>query len=452
MITSIELQVISKILTTENIEESEKLLAFDSSYYSLFRPQIEFIQQHRDAYGTVPDVFTFQSQFPDISLVHVSEPISYLVSEIKRNKQHIILLDMFNRIKDLGPDDVKEAWDYIAAQYELASQLDSTQPMDIIHEAQERSQQILEYNKQARIPTGFAEIDKLMYGGLSTVEELLLIVARTNTGKSWVCTKMMESAQRHGFPVLYYSPEMQASFLGTRFDTWRGNFKNSDLYRGNYSEEYLKYILELPSEDTSAYILEDKDTPGGVVTVPVIRNLVKQHHIKLVIIDGLSYMEDVHKHDSDSIKYKNLCTDLFKLSKEFSCAVVVAMQANRDTRANGASKSEDGKDAFPSLYNVESSDHPGRICTQAFVLRQVFDKHILDIKMEKSRNAANHKTEFSYSWDPNTGSMSLVEDSDSDVADISDTPTISTPIITSSSIHSDDSLLEDDEDDEDIEF
>ena len=288
MITSIELQVISKILTTDNFEEADQLLSFDSSYYSLFRPQIEFIQDHVNRFGSVPDVFTFQSQFPDVELVQVSEPMSYLTAEIKRNKQHIILLETFNKIKDLDKDDVKQAWEYIEKQYEKASQLDESQPMDIIHQANERSQQILEFNKQARIPTGLAELDKLMYGGLSTVEELLLVVARTNSGKSWILTKMMESAQRHGFPVLYYSPEMQSSFLGTRFDTWRGNFKNSELYQGKYTEDYLKYIMSLPSEETSAYILEDKDAPDGVVTVPVIKNLVRKNRIKLVIIDGLS--------------------------------------------------------------------------------------------------------------------------------------------------------------------
>lgn len=450
MITSIELQVISKILTADKFEDADQLLSFDSSYYSLFKPQIEFIQNHVNQFGSVPDVFTFQSQFPDVELVQVSEPMSYLVSEIKRNKQHIILLETFNKIKDLDKDDVKQAWEYIESQYEKASQLDESQPMDIIHQANERSQQIVEFNKQARIPTGLAELDKLMYGGLSTVEELLLVVARTNSGKSWILTKMMESAQRHGFPVLYYSPEMQSSFLGTRFDTWRGNFKNSELYQGKYTEDYLKYIMSLPSEETSAYILEDKDAPDGVVTVPVIRNLVRKNHIKLVIIDGLSYMEDIRKHDSDSIKYKNLCNDLFRMSKEFGCAVVVAMQANRDTR-NNASKTEDGKDPFPTLYQVESSDHPGRICTQAFVLRQVFDKHILDIKMEKSRNASNHKAEFSYSWDPNTGNMSLIDD-DAEQEYNPSTPVISGPIISNSVVHSDDVLLTDDDDDEEVEF
>ena len=102
MISSIELQVISKILTSDSISDVNELCGFDPSYYSVFKPQIEFILNHRLEYGDVPDVFTFQSQFPNIELVSVSEPLQYLRREMAKNKQHILLLETFNKLKDLG--------------------------------------------------------------------------------------------------------------------------------------------------------------------------------------------------------------------------------------------------------------------------------------------------------------------------------------------------------------
>lgn len=404
MITSIELQLISKILTSDDPVEVDTLCEFDSSFYSVFRPHIEFILDHRQRHGDPPDVFTFQAEFPQVTLVQVNEPLSYLCQEIRKNKQHIILLETFNKLKDLGSGDVTDAWTYLSNQCEKVSQLDGTQPMDIIRDTKIRADQIVQFNKTARIPTGFPEIDKLMYGGLSTVEEFLLIFARTNTGKSWVCTKMMEAAQGAGFPVLYYSPEMQSSFLGTRFDTWRGHFQNSQLYQGKYTEEYKQYLDDLSKQETPAFILEDKDMPDGVVTVSSLTNLVKRYGIKLVIIDGLSYMTDSKKSDTDNTKYKNICADLFRMSKQYSCAVVVAMQANRETRDCRDDKGE----PFPNLYNVEGSDHPGRIATQAFAIRQIFDKHVLDIRLEKSRIANNQKPVLSYAWDVNTGNCQLL--------------------------------------------
>lgn len=412
MVTSIELQVISRILTSDSLDEINILCGFDDSYYSVFKEHIQFILNHKERYNDVPDVFTFQAQFPDITLVKVSESLTYLIEELNKNKQHIMLLETFNKLKDLGAGDVTEAWAYLNSQCERVARLDSTKPLNVVKDARERSRQVQEFSKQQRIPTGFDEIDKVMYGGLSTVEELVIMVARTNTGKSWVGTRMMESAQKHGFPSLYYSPEMQASFLGTRFDTWRGHFQNSELHQGKYDEQYYKYIDELEKEDTPAYILEDKDVPDEVVNVPVLRKIVKAEHIKLLIIDGLSYMEDSQGKisDSDYVKYKHLCTDMFRLSKQEGCAVVIMMQANRESKDNKDDKGE----VFPNIYNIEGSDHPARIATQVFAMRQIFDKHVLDIRLEKSRNANNQKPEFSYSWDINTGNMQYIPGSQSD--------------------------------------
>lgn len=447
-VVSVELQVISKILTTTNQEEIDTLLSFDESYYSIFKPAYQFIVNHYKKYGKVPDLFTFQVQeeFKDITIVNTTETIEFLTEGLKKNKKRILLLETINKIKDCSSSDADIAWNYISSQCDKISNLDDTMPMDIVSQAKERCEQIVEFNKQSRIPTGFPEIDEVMYGGLSTVEELVIVFARTNTGKSWLCVKMMESAQKHNFPVLYYSPEMQASFLATRFDTWRKQFKNSDLHQGKYSEEYLEYINALSQDKTPAYVLEDKDAADNTVNVALLQSFVKKHNIKLVIVDGLSYMEDEKHSEIDYIKYKNICADLFKMSKQYGCAVVVSMQANRETKFNIDEKN-DGKEPWPNLYNLEGSDHPARISTQAFALRQVYDKHILDIRMEKSRNAANQKPVFSYSWDPNTGNMHLIDD----IGDTIDTGYISVPL-TFDNMHPELPFDSNEEEDEDVEF
>lgn len=449
MIASIELQVISRILTSKSESEIDSLCEYDDSYYSIFKPHIQFILNHRQKYNTVPDPFTFQAQFQDVTLVTVNETLDYLKDELKKNKMHIVLLETFNALKDLGSGDVADAWKYINHQCEVIDSLDSSTPMDIIHDVDERSRQIIEFNKQKRIPTGFAEIDKAMYGGLSTAEELVILVARTNTGKSWVAIKMMESAQKHGFPVLYYSPEMQASFIGARFDSWRGHFKNSQIHQGKYEDDYRAYLDNLKDEITPAYVLEDKDVPNESVNVPYLKSFVKSHGIKLLVVDGLSYMEDARSRrgDSDYIKYRNLCEDLFKLSKQCGCAVVVMMQANRDSKNTKDDKGE----VFPNMYNIEGSDQPARIATQVFAMRQIFQSHILDIRMEKARNANNQKPEFSYSWDVNTGNMQFIADRDSINQDGPITPVVNPGLDTSKSAMADD-IEFDNEDLDDIVF
>lgn len=449
MTTSVELQVISKIITSDSESEIETLCGFDESYYSVFKKHIRFILKHRDKYGNVPDPFTFQTEFQDVTLVRVDESVEYLIHGLNKNKQHILLIETFNKLKDLGSADVTEAWQYLTTQCEKAAAMEGAKPMNIVKDALERSRQVIEFSQQRRIPTGFPEIDKAMYGGLSTVEELLLLIARTNNGKSWVSAKMMESAQKNGFPVLYYSPEMQASFLGTRFDTWRGNFKNSSLHQGNYTEQYYEYIKSLQDQEVDAYVLEDKDAPDEEVNVPLLKKFVKKNGIKLLIIDGLSYMEDVNssKGDRDYTKYKNICADLFRLSKQCGCAVVIVMQANRESKDNKDDKGE----VFPNIYNVEGSDHPARIATQVFAMRQIFDKHVLDIRLEKSRNANNQKPVFSYAWDIDTGNIRFLPDGNEPAGNAPITPVVNPGgVIQMNQPNNDDLIL--DNIDDDVEF
>lgn len=451
MIEAIEVQVISKILTSEDDNEITTLLSYDLSYFNGFKSEISYIHDHNLKYQSVPSVFDFSAQFPDFVLVAVPEPLEYLQDRLRDYKRYLILMETFNKIKDLGEGDVNDAWAYLGMQCDKASTFTQNDPMDIVKQAHERADQILEYNKQKRIPTGFPEIDKVMYGGLSTVEELLVIIARTNSGKSWVCTKMMESAQKNGFPVAYYSPEMQSAYLATRFDTWRENFENSKLFKGDYSEAYYNYLKSLSNDETSAFVIEDKDFENGV-SVRTLDPFIKKHGIKLLIIDGISYMVDDQKATRDQEKYKNIALGLFQLSKKYSCAVVLVMQANREVK-----NKDDKGESIPDLYNAEGSDQPARIATQAFGIRQIFDKHVLDIKLLKSRMANNTNPIFSYSWEINTGRMTYIPNNDSDsISSSSSTaagPILSAGSLTYSNIQPDAndlSLIDDDSDD--IEF
>lgn len=452
MIQGIELQVVSKILTTDEQEVIDTLMSFKPDlYFSAYLPEIQYIHDHFDRYKVIPSLFDFQLQFSKFTVVSVPEPLEYLVVKLKEYRQYLILLETFNKIKELGDGDTKAAWQYLQLQCEKAEILNETNPTDIVKDAPERAKQIQEFNKQQRIPTGFAEIDKVMYGGLSTVEELLVIIARTSSGKSWICTRMMESAQSHGFPVAYYSPEMQAAYLGTRFDTWRGHFENNKLFRGDYSDEYNNYIDLLKDEKTPAFVIEDKDYPDGV-SVKALDPFVKKNGIKLLVIDGISYMRDDLNSTRDQEKYKNIATGLFSLSKKYGCAVVLVMQANREVKSK-----DDKGESIPTMYNAEGSDHPCRISTQAFGVRQIFDKHVLDIALLKSRMANNTNPVFSYAWDINTGQTQYIpSDNDSNSQSIAPAqPSIVAPSISinnsppqSSSL----SLLGGDDDDSDVEF
>lgn len=234
----------------------------------------------------------------------------------------------------------------------------------------------------------------------------------TVTHNTWFVTKLLEAAQANGFPCLMYSPEMSWVSVGSRFDSWRAHFSNADLNKGQYTDSYWDYVQKLTEEKTPAYILENRSCPGNEMTTSYLESFIRQNNIKFCIIDGLSYMTDIKDpRASDYVRYKNLAEGLFDISKTYHCVMVVSMQANRETKEN----KDNGVDPpFPTLYNIEGSDHPARISTLVFSLRQRYDKGLLDIRIEKARMFSHKNRVLTYTWDPGFGTAEYVPGDDDD--------------------------------------
>ena len=94
------------------------------------------------------------------------------------------------------------------------------------------------------LPTGFPELDEHI-GGLALGEEFVVIVARTNQGKSWILLKMATHICNIGHNVGYISPEMSYNAIGYRYDTLSAHFSNSDLFRGKEISNYKEHIDNL---------------------------------------------------------------------------------------------------------------------------------------------------------------------------------------------------------------
>ena len=80
-------------------------------------------------------------------------------------------------------------------------------------------------------------------------------------------------------------------------------------------------------------------------------------------------------------------------------------------------------------------------------MRQIFDKHILDIRLEKARLVNNQKPEFSYSWDINTGNKQYIPSGQGDSITSALTPTVAPAGIVPVATPSLDAIVLDDSDD-----
>lgn len=399
----IALQVISKILATGSLSIIEDNL-LDKSYFPGYEAEFEFIQDHANKYGNVPDTATFLAKFPQIELVECTESDKYLVDTIREENLYYRAVPVVQKIAELLKSDSNAAAEY------MVNALKELQPnyqlggINIVSQADDRYEQFLsrrDHQDQWFFTTGFEELDGLIHG-IQREEELFVIFARTNQGKSWVLEKMCTHVWQLGFNVGYISSEMSATSIGYRFDTLYKNFSNTGLQWGKDDVDekaYENYLKTLKTTKNKFMVATPLDFDNQI-TVPRLKNWVKQYQLDLLAIDGITYVSDARgkRGDNKTTTLTNISEDLMSLSMELKIPVLIVVQANR----TGATEDE----SVPELESIRDSDGIAHNASKVLSIRQTKDR-ILKMEIKKQRfGAVGGK--LSYSWSINTGEFMYV--------------------------------------------
>lgn len=400
----IQLQLLSKVLAThDNSIIEDNMLS--EEYFVGYEEQYNFIENHVKQYGNVPDEATFLAKFPDIELVDVTESDNYLVDTIREEYLYYKSVPVIQKAADLLKTDSNQA-----AMYMLNA-IKDLQPnyklggTDIIADAVSRYEQFLERKEHQDnwfFTSGFKELDDLIHG-IQREEELLVIVARTNQGKSWVLEKMCTHVWQLGFNVGYVSPEMGAASIGYRFDTLHKNFSNKGLMWGKddvKDDEYKQYIDSLV-ERKNKFIVATPNDFDRKITITKLRNWIQQYKLDLIAIDGITYITDerFRRGDNKTTTLTNISEDLMTLSMEMKVPILVVVQANR-----GAVQPDN--DGTPELETIRDSDGIAMNASKVLSIRQTTDS-VLKIEVKKQRfGAVGGK--LLYNWDINKGNFTFI--------------------------------------------
>lgn len=404
----VQLQIISKILSSKDYSIIEDN-SLTKEYFVGYDEEFTFIKDHIEKYGTVPDKATFLSKF-DIDLVEVSESDDYLVETLREEYLYFECVPIIQKYGELLKTDANAAVEYINNAIQSLPMNSGVKCVDIISQANSRYDQFVERKKHQQdwfFTTGFPELDDIIHG-IQRGEELILIYARINQGKSWILEKICVHIWQLGFDVGYISPEMGPNSIGYRFDTLHKNYSNKGLMWGKDDvddEEYKLYIEELQTKKNKFLVATPKDF-GNEITVTKLKNWVKQFNLHVLAIDGATYLRDERykKGDTKTISLTNVSEDLMSLSVELGIPVLLVIQANR----GGVGTDED--DSAPGLDKVKDSDGPGANSTKALSVRQLKDG-VVRIEITKNRfGAVGGK--LNYVWDINTGNFTFVPSDD----------------------------------------
>lgn len=401
----IQLQIISKILSTQTFDIVENNL-LDESYFVGYEQEFNFIKDHYKKYGNIPDKATFLSKFPEVELVEVTESDKYLVDTAREELLYRKSVPVVQKVAELLKSDANAASEY------MISAMRDLQPdyqlggVDIVADADERYNQYVERKEHQDdwfFTCGFPELDELVHG-IQRGEELFVIFARTNQGKSWVLEKMCTHVWQIGFNVGYISPEMGASSIGYRFDTLHKNFSNKGLMWGKddvKEDEYQNYIADLKQKQNKFIVATPNDF-DRTITVTKLKNWVKQFDLQLIAIDGITYMTDerYRRGDNKTITLTNISEDLMALSMEINIPILIVVQANRSGVA------EDDTKGTPELESIRDSDGIAQNASKVISIRQTKDG-ILKMEVKKQRfGAVGGK--LNYQWDIDKGDFTFV--------------------------------------------
>lgn len=417
----IQLQVLSKIIDTGNNDIVEDNL-LDESYFVGYENEFNFIQSHYKEYGNVPDKATFLEKFPDIELVSVNETDRYLITKLREENLYYRAVPIIQQSAKLLKGDANEAAEYLLKEIRTLQPNYNLGGVDIIADAKSRYDQYIErkdHQEDWYFTSGFQELDDLIHG-IQREEELFVIFARTNQGKSWVLEKMTTHIWSLGFNVGYISPEMSANSIGYRFDTLFKNFSNKSLMWGKDDVgDYDSYIGSLPDYENKFIVSTPHDFQKKI-TVSKLKNWIQQYKLDMIAVDGITYLTDERfkRGDTKTTMLTNISEDLMLLSMELHIPVLVVVQANRTGVVD-----KDANDT-PELESIRDSDGIAFNASKVLSIRQ--KDSVLQIGIKKQRfGLVGGK--LNYAWDIDTGRFTFIpsyddaekpEETESKVVDI----------------------------------
>ena len=397
----IQVQTINYILTTKDkefIEENN----LTSSLFKGYETEFNFIKNHLNIYGQVPDVSTFKESFPNFEISNVEESPKYLLTELNNDYNQSILTTELFAIRDLiNEGKIEEAVNRFQNPQQAFSCIDLVKPVDIINDTSRYDEYIEKTKNLSRfyVPTGFKELDRVIQG-FDREGEIATIVARPGVGKSWCLLKFASYSAQLGLKVGIYSGEMAANKVATRMDTLIGNINNGAINHGNISirDEYKEYMDKLPDMIKGSIKVITPAQMGDISpTVDFLGSFIDREKLDILYIDQLSLLEDQRKGKSFSECFSNISKDIVKLQKKKKIPIISVSQQNR------TKDEEEGV----GTRQISGSDRIGQDSTLVLFLEK--KDNVFKLSIAKSRYSESNLT-LTYDVDLNKGIFTYIPD------------------------------------------
>ena len=379
-------------------------------FFSDYKDEFNFIKNHLQAYGNIPDQITFLNVFPDFDIIEVNETEKYLLDALYDDRNKRILAKTFNKVREaLNNGNTEEAMRIYNSSSEKLLQAKHLEAIDIYKDLSRYDEYVersTDFNKYY-VKTGFPELDEII-GGWDRKEELATIVARTNIGKSFILFKTALAAAEQGLTVGVYEGEMSQDKVGYRLDSLASHISNSKITHGNLNVQldYKKFLENITSNLKGKILVLTPSMINGTAGVNALRSFIEKYHLDMLCVDQYSLLEDDRKARNPVERMSNIATDLKNLQVMVKIPIIAVSQQNRE---NTDEKGVDTK-------NIAQSDRIGQNSTIIIALERKKNKdsqtnNIMTMNLIKSRDTANG-SKISYYIDLDKGIFSYMPSED----------------------------------------
>ena len=198
------------------------------------------------------------------------------------------------------------------------------------------------------LSTGFHALDKMTSGWQNS--DLIIIAARPAMGKTAFVLSMALNIAMHNDPVAVFSLEMSNLQLVNRLISNACEIPGDKIKSGNLSDlEWTQLMSRMQKLQSVPLYVDDTSGLSMMELRTKARRLVREHDVKLIIIDYLQLMTAGQKLGSREQEVSTISRSLKEMAKELNIPVIALSQLNRKLQDRG------NKDKSPHLSDLRES-------------------------------------------------------------------------------------------------
>jgi len=343
----------------------------------------EFVHQYVDQYSVMPEFNIVNAackadlQPPgDLKDGH----LDWFLDDFEQFTRHKSLERAILKSADLLE---KHNYGEVEALIKEAVQIGLARDMGTDYFADPRSRLLSLKDKNGQVSTGWATVDKKLFGGFNR-GELNIFAGGSGAGKSLFLANLGVNFALAGLNVVYLSLELGESLVSMRIDSMVTGVSTRDVFKNIDDVEMKVKMIGKKSG-----MLQVKYMPSGK-TANDIRAYLKEYEIKVgkkvdvLLVDYLDLLMPIGKKISAEnlfIKDKYVSEELRNLAMEKQCVFVTAAQLNR-----GAVEEVEFDHSHISggLSKIQTADNVFGI----FTSRAMRDRGRYQIQLMKTRSSS----------------------------------------------------------------